>query len=116
MRSTLKYIAIAMAVAMGARAAPPVGADLNSPLAQWYKSLHAPTGGACCGIADCRPVQARRAEDHWEILIGTHWESVPEGRVLRRQGNMDGRPIACLGMVDDGLDETIVCFIPPPET
>ncbi len=63
------YLAIALAFllcpAMPVAAAPPEGADLNSPLAGWYKSLRVPpTGGenagmSCCSIADCRPAKAR---------------------------------------------------------
>lgn len=117
MRSTLKYVAIAFASAMGASAAPPTGVDLNSPLAQWYKSLNVPnTDGSCCSIADCRPVEARRIEDHWEVLVKDEWFTVPEDRIIRRQHNMDGRPIACLGVTEYGFYPSVRCFVPPPET
>lgn len=115
--STLKYVAIALVCTVGASAAPPEAVDLNSPLAQWYRSLHAPNSDElCCSIADCRPVQARRTMDHWEILIGDFWVNVPADRILRRH-NMDGRPIACMSVIDDDPrgNEWIQCFVPPPE-
>jgi hypothetical protein len=100
--------AVAMLFAASAGAAPPDGVDPNSPLAQWYRSLRTPdTNLSCCSVADCRPVQARQVNDHWEVLTESGWEVVPAQRVLQ-QRNMDGRPIAChyLG--------TIRCFVPPP--
>ena len=43
-----------------APAAPPDGADPNSPIGQWFQSLKQPGSGAsCCSIADCRPVDYR---------------------------------------------------------
>ena len=61
--------AVAMMFAARAGAAPPDGVDPGSPLAQWYRSLRTPdTGVSCCSVADCRPVQARQVEDHWEVL------------------------------------------------
>jgi len=116
--SILKYAAIALVCTVGASAAPPEAVDPSSPLAQWYRSLRAPNSDTlCCGIADCRPIQARQAEDHWEILIGNVWVSVPEERILKRY-NMDGRPIACMSVIDDDPagNERIQCFVPPPET
>lgn len=115
---TLKYAAIALVCTVGASAAPPEAVDPHSPLAQWYRSLHAPNSGdSCCSIADCRPVEARRTEDHWEILFGNVWIDVPEDRVLRRR-NRDGRPIACMSVTDDdpGANGWIQCFVPPPES
>jgi hypothetical protein len=100
--------AIAVMFAASASAAPPDGVDPDCPLAQWYRSLRTPdTGVSCCSVADCRPVQARQVEDHWEVLTEDGWRVVPAQRVLQRR-NMDGRPIACqvLGRVR--------CFVPPP--
>jgi hypothetical protein len=91
-----------------AMAQPPSSADPNSPLGLWYRSLMVPnTESSCCSIADCRPVQARLAGDHWEVLTAYGWLSVPPELILRRD-NPDGRPIACLHF---GI---IRCFVPPP--
>lgn len=90
-------------------AAPPDGADPNSPLGAWYRSLQAPDGKSCCSIADCRPIDARLIGEHWEIRTEMGWQEVPPDRVLRRE-NPDGRPIACRSL---GL---VLCFVPPAGT
>jgi hypothetical protein len=86
---------------------PPQGANPNSPLGLWYRSLTQPyTGYTCCSLADCRPVEARLAGDDWEIRVGDRWRAVPRWVVLNRE-NPDGRPIACLHA------GYILCFVPP---
>ena len=114
---------IAMTLIATANAAPPENVDLNSPLSQWYRSLRTPHSDIpCCSISDCRPVQARRVEDRWEVLLGGVWRVVPVERILQRQ-NMDGRAIACVTSYDaipdhgiQGFYGDIRCFVPPPET
>jgi hypothetical protein len=89
---------------------PPAGADPNSPLGLWYRSLTAPySGGSCCSVADCRPVEARLVGEGWEIRVRGIWIEVPPSVVLKRD-NPDGRPIACIFAGD------ILCFVPPPAT
>ncbi|HEX5318043.1 MAG TPA: hypothetical protein VFW46_02740 [Stellaceae bacterium] len=103
-------LAAAMLITIPAVAAPPSGADPDSPMAQWYHSLKAPDiGGSCCSIADCRPVEARQVGDHWEVLTEEGWLRVLPQRILH-QKNLDGRPIAC-----EVLGE-IRCFVPPAGT
>jgi hypothetical protein len=86
---------------------PPQGANPNSPLGLWYRSLTQPYNGrSCCSVADCRPVEARLAGDGWEIRVGGRWLAVPRWNVLKRE-NLDGRPIACLHA------GYILCFVPP---
>lgn len=104
------------------RAAPPNGSDPDSPLGQWYKSLHVPqTDALCCSISDCRPVLARQRDGHWEVYLRPtyldlsnplkpQWVEVPEEVILKRD-NLDGRPIVCRTSYG-----TIRCFVPPPET
>jgi len=104
---------------MPVAAAPPEGADLNSPLAGWYKSLRVPpTGGenagmSCCSIADCRPAKARLGAAGWEIergasppAAGEIWEEVPEAAVLQRD-NPTGGAVVCVYF------GKIRCFVPP---
>ena len=103
----LCIVAVAILLTAAARAAPPDGFDPDGPLAQWYHSLKSPDmGGSCCSIADCRPVEARQVEAHWEVLTETGWESVLPQRVLHQE-NLDGRPIACRILGE------IRCFVPP---
>jgi hypothetical protein len=61
-----------MAVPMPLGAAPPDGADPNSPLGIWYRSLRVPdTGQSCCSVSDCRPVDSAWIEgDHWRACVG----------------------------------------------
>ena len=71
---------------------PPLGADPNSPLGLWFRSLTQPySGRSCCSIADCRPVEARLAGDGWEIRVGGRWLAVSQLAVLKRD-NPNGRP------------------------
>src|SRR5215475_3561590 len=77
---------------MPALAQPPIGADPNSPMGLWYKSLRDGVGRACCTIADCRPVDARLNQGHWEVMMEDGWRRVWRGNVLQRE-NPDGRPI-----------------------
>jgi hypothetical protein len=101
---------LALGIAAAVHAAPPDGADPNGPMADWYRSLHAPdTGTSCCSLADCRPVEARQTADQWEIRTEGGWQSVPSGRVLRRE-NSDARPIVCRRLGE------IFCFVPPAGT
>jgi hypothetical protein len=89
---------------------PPSGADPNSPLGLWYRSLTTPLSGAsCCSVADCRPVDARLIGEGWEIHVNGVWIPVSPYVVLKRN-NPDGRPIACLR---PGI---ILCFVPPAES
>lgn len=74
-------------------------------LSAWYRSLRTPEGGLCCSEADCRPIEARLAGDHWEIATASGWLPVPPERVLKRD-NADGRPIACI------LGGRVLCFVP----
>jgi hypothetical protein len=108
--SKLSVLGLAMLLAGLARAAPPAGVDPDSPMAQWHHSLKAPDiGGSCCSIADCRPVEARQVDNHWEVLTETGWQSVLPQRVLHQE-NWDGRPIACQVLGE------IRCFVPPAGT
>jgi hypothetical protein len=101
-----------MALLLGgaALAAPPEGADPNSPMSEWYRSLTVPGSGAmCCSVADCRPVEARLDGDHWAVKMGDDWWPVPPAVILKRE-NLDGRPVACIYL------GAIRCFIPPVGT
>ena len=111
-----QFLAVASAVVLlpmfagGALGEPPTGADPNSPLGLWYRSLTAPYSGmSCCSVSDCRPVEARLVDDRWEVRSVDAWVAVPPWAVLKRE-NPDGRPIACL------FRGGILCFVPPPAT
>ena len=95
-------------------AAPPPNADPN--LAPWYQSLRQPqTNLSCCDRADCRTVQYRIMDGHFQAFIGNEfarwqnpphtWVDVPEGSVLHRHDNPTGEGVACWA------GAKIICFI-----
>jgi hypothetical protein len=101
-----------------AHAQPPENAD--PALAPWFQSLRSAQGGLCCSQADCRPVEYRMANDHYEVLIGKqygpsvdeHWEEVPAGSVLEKTDNPTGRAIACWTPY---TQPKVLCFVRPSE-
>ena len=105
-------------VAIVAQARPPKNAD--PALAPWFHSLHTAEGDGCCSTADCRPVEYRIADDHYEALIGhqygddvePHWEAVPQERILLRVDNPTGRAIACWMPI---VAPHILCFVLPAQ-
>ncbi len=93
-------------------AAPPLGADLNSPLAMWYRSLNNAKGENCCSVADCRrPYAWTRIDDVYQVQMVAHtpWLRVPPENVLRRE-NEAGDAVACV------VGGVVRCFVPVPET
>jgi hypothetical protein len=102
---------VMVALPMPVVAAPPDGADPNSALGIWYRSLKVPgTGQSCCNVADCRPVDSARIEgDHWQARLGDKVIDIPANSVLRRE-NLDGRGILCRSVW------AILCFVPPSAT
>ena len=95
-----------------APAAPPDGADPNSPVGQWFQSLKQPGSGAsCCSIADCRPVDDRLGSDGYEARLDDKWVKVPDQRVLHGQSNPTARAIVCRSPISGA----ILCFVPASE-
>jgi hypothetical protein len=96
------------------QAAPPPGADPD--LAPWFRSLRQPnTDLSCCDRSDCRTVQYRIVDGHFQAFIGSEfarwqnppyaWVDVPDGSVLHRHDNPTGEGVACwAGM-------RIICFV-----
>lgn len=122
-------VALPLAAAVLARcthepalAAPPaIGSDdhqILSPHGPWVRSLTVPGSNAsCCDESDCRPVDARRGPNGWQVrwrpgqLPGapTEWTDVPESAVLVRD-NPTGIPIACW------YGGAVRCFVPASAT
>jgi len=93
-----------------ALAAPP--SDADPALAPWFNSLRQPwTNALCCSMADCRPVESRLADGHYEALIEGEWKRVPDHLILNRSDNPTGRAIACWTR-----QVGIMCFIRAPES
>jgi hypothetical protein len=93
-----------------ASAAPPENAD--PALAPWYNSLRLPwTNALCCSMADCRPVDSRTNDDHYEVLIEGQWRPVPDDKVLNRSDNPTGRAVVCWTP-----SSGILCFVKAPDS
>lgn len=111
-------IALVLALALlssGAGARPPENAD--PALAPWFEGLRAENGSSCCSQSDCRPVDYRIADAHYEALIGSQfevdpprWVAVPEARILKRAENPVGRAVACWTPYTG-----ILCFVLPSQ-
>jgi hypothetical protein len=96
------------------RAAPPPDADAT--LAPWFRSLRQPnTDQSCCDRADCRMVQYRIVDGHFQAFIGGEfarwqnppyaWVDVPNDSIIHRHDNPTGEGVACwAGM-------RIICFV-----
>ena len=102
-----------------ALAAPPPDADPR--LAPWFQGLtHPGTNKPCCSLADCRPVQYRVIDGHFQAFIGDEfprwsnpphsWVDVPDSHVLHRPDNPTGEGVACW------FQGEVVCFIEGPGT
>ncbi len=97
-------------LAAPSRAAPPPDAD--PAMAPWFNSLRQPGSGiSCCSIADCRPVDYRVVDKHYEAYIEGEWRPVPPDKVLTRADNPTGRAIVCWTKLSG-----IMCFVRGPET
>jgi hypothetical protein len=97
-------------VGRAALAAPPPDAD--PALAPWFNSLRQPwTNALCCSMADCRPVDSRLNDGHYEALIEGEWRRVPDHLILNRSDNPTGRAIVCWT-----AQVGILCFVRAPES
>ena len=91
-------------------AEPPPGVDLDSPVAQWFRTLKDENNRSCCGIGDCRAVVAKEEGGHWSAMLGDTFVPVPDSIVQRRDDNPTGHSILCASPVQP---ETLMyCFIP----
>jgi hypothetical protein len=110
----LAATALILGYHMPLRAAPPVDADPN--LAPWFRSLHQPnTELSCCDRSDCRMVQYRIVDGHFQAFIGTEfgrwqnppnaWVDVPDTSILHRHDNPTGEGVACWS------GRAIICFV-----
>ena len=98
-----------------AKAEPPPGADPNSPMAKWFRSLDRPDGlGGCCSSADCREVEARIVDGHWRVEIkGVEWD-IPDKVIIHQKDNPTGHAVAC--WIDIGDGPHFLCFVAGSET
>lgn len=104
--------AVLLLAGFGARAAPPPGADPNSELSAWFRSLQNAKGEFCCSVSDCRkPYAWRQQASGYQVQQGKDapWLDVPAENILRRE-NLLGEAVACI------VGGVVRCFIAPNET
>jgi hypothetical protein len=96
-------------------AAPPAGADPNSPKAALYRALKDPAGFSCCSIADCRPASAWIEGGHWKARLNSDPQQIidiPDDKVLHDQQSPEGlEAVLCLGYLSG--EPIVRCFVPP---
>lgn len=85
---------VTLVAASSASGQPPAGADPNSEIGRWFKSLKDNRGVPCCDISDCRRVEARLVNGLYEALIDNRWAKVPQDTV-RSVENPTGQYVAC---------------------
>ncbi|WP_442868453.1 hypothetical protein [Bradyrhizobium sp. CCBAU 51627] len=96
-----------------AHARDPDGRYANSPLHDWFESLHSEKG-PCCSDADGRvlkDVEWKTSSDgkHYRVYIDGEWVDVPDGAVLT-QPNLFGKTMVWPYYLDG--HPIIRCFIP----
>ena len=104
----MSAIFLALAASSGV-AAPPVGADPNSPMARWYRGLKMPGNGhSCCDVSDCRPTQARQVNGGWQALAEDGvWLDIPPQLIIEDTVHPGGSAVMCQ------INHTVLCFVPP---
>lgn len=106
------FAAVFLVAVFNVHAAPPEGADPNSALSLWFKSLVNSKGEYCCSVADCRPVRDwKQTGEGYQVKPqgSDDWIPVPPENVLRRENPL-GQPVACV------IGGIVRCFVAPPET
>lgn len=84
----------------------------DASFADWYNALRQPdTGSGCCSLADCGPVETRVVGGAIEVYwtAGSQWLPVPMNKILLREHNPEGQPVACIGPAG-----TVYCFVDGP--
>ena len=90
--------------------------DVDPDTAAWFKSVRAPSGLACCDVADGHPVDAQYRDDrHWWAFFEGEWRQVPNEAVVKNAHNPMGRAVvwyASEGLVNGKRAFYIRCFAP----
>jgi hypothetical protein len=111
--SFYKYAALSfiLLAGPGTYASPPPDVDLNSPEAKWVQSLKSETGMFCCSLSDCRKVDYRISEDHYQVYVADRWVDVPPNKVVKRE-NPTGTAWLCYDQSSVPLSpDRIFCFV-----
>ena len=110
MRSIAVTAGALLLATAAAHAAPPAGADPDSPTGQWFRSLVREDGMSCCAESDCRPVAPNElrasGETGLEVRVESKWVEVPEYMIVRRDDNPIGKSIICRSRAE------VYCVVP----
>jgi hypothetical protein len=74
----MRFLPLLLLLATPALAEPPPGVDPTSPTARWFQSLQDENGRSCCGLGDCRAVEAEWKADHWWVWVKHSYLLHPE--------------------------------------
>jgi hypothetical protein len=107
--TTIAAIAVIVLASL-AHAAPPAGADPDSPVGQWFQGLARDDGMSCCEVSDCRPIETGELRyddsDGLQVKVEAQWQDVPEYKIVRRSDNPLGKSIVCRAKAE------VFCVIP----
>ncbi len=80
---------------------------------QLYRELKSPTGGNCCSIADCRPVESAWIEnEHWKARYQGRVLDIPDDKIVQGQESPEGlTAVICLMYING--EPYIRCFVVP---
>jgi hypothetical protein len=96
-------------------AAPPPGADLDSPLHEWFETQHSVAGAWCCDVADgfiLADTDWHQAGDHYEVRIDGQWHPIPPDALRDPHGGPNPTGAAIVWYRESGTDVRIFCFTP----
>lgn len=115
-RGLTLLVLLVLMTARSSLALPPPGTDQNSPVSQWYRSLHAPgTGESCCGISDCLDLPVRIFAEHYQVQFNGDWIEVPDDAIIKDGMNPVGHAVSCVQAqhwIAGVLKPRVICFKP----
>jgi hypothetical protein len=109
--SPLVAAALLLAMAIGAIAAPPPGADLTSPRHAWFERQHSVGGMWCCKISDgylLSDSEWRWGAAGYDVRIEGAWMPVPEDAIRDPAGGPNDTGHAIVWRTG----QQIICFAP----
>jgi hypothetical protein len=115
-------LVLALALPLGARAAPPPGVVIDPATKQWFDDLRSREGWACCDFSHCRPAAVAPNDDGRVFAFidkqsfgpkaPDAWREVPLHE-LRVRGN---RPPGVRGAIICYDDNRVICADLEPAT
>jgi hypothetical protein len=116
----LPLLTIMTAFASTALAADPPSGRVGEAHGQFhwfYQGLfNNKKGVSCCHDKDCRPTQSRMINDHYEVMINGHWQTVDLDSIIPKSAPDGGAHICAGDPTTVDPNGRVYCVILPPET